>query len=254
MDIKKIKEFTSSKLFLRIVMGISLAVFIGSAIYIIYYFYQDSAMNAQVDDLKTQIFSSDTGDIDITAFEDNEDLVGWIEIEGTSLSYPVVQTPDNEEYYLRRDLDGNYNKNGIPFLSADSSPTGEGGNLVVYGHNMNNDSMFSSLLNYKSSSYYASYPTITYTHVEGTNTYQIIAVCLIDAGEFTAGSTMTPLWPNFIYSTEVEFDEFYENIMSNSLINTGITAEYGDKFITLITCDESIDDGRLVVYGVLIED
>lgn len=78
--------------------------------------------------------------------EQNPDFFGWISIEGTELNYPVMHTPKDEEYYLRRDFNGEDSQSGVPFLSASCY---EGcGNYLIYGHNMKNGSMFATLLAY----------------------------------------------------------------------------------------------------------
>ncbi len=78
--------------------------------------------------------------------EQNPDFFGWISIEGTELNYPVMHTPEDEEYYLRRDFNGEDSQSGVPFLSASCY---EGcGNYLIYGHNMKSGSMFATLLAY----------------------------------------------------------------------------------------------------------
>lgn len=90
--------------------------------------------------------------------EQNPDFFGWISIEDTKINYPVMHTPDDPEYYLRRDFYGGYSQSGVPFLSASCY---EGcGNYLIYGHNMNNGTMFASLLSYADRDYWEKHPTI----------------------------------------------------------------------------------------------
>ena len=76
--------------------------------------------------------------------ERNPDFFGWLSIEGTKLDYPVMHTPEDGEYYQRRNFEGDHSQSGVPFLSADCF---EGcGNYLIYGHHMNNGTMFASLI------------------------------------------------------------------------------------------------------------
>ena len=76
----------------------------------------------------------------------NGDCIGWLSIDGTSISYPVMYTPSEPQKYLRRSFYGQYSQSGVPFL--DSRCSMNGGNLIIYGHNMKNGTMFAPLLSY----------------------------------------------------------------------------------------------------------
>lgn len=76
-------------------------------------------------------------------FEQNNDFFGWLQIEGTAVDYPVMHTPEDPEYYLRKNFDGDYSVSGVPFITSECY---EGcGNYIIYGHNMKNGSMFNSM-------------------------------------------------------------------------------------------------------------
>lgn len=80
----------------------------------------------------------------------NKDIVAWIYSEGTQINYPIVQSKDND-YYLRRLLDGTYNQGGTIFMDYRNNKNFEDYNTIIYGHNMKNNTMFGTLINYKKS-------------------------------------------------------------------------------------------------------
>lgn len=176
---------------------------------------------------------------------DNPDLVGWIEIEGTRINYPVMQTPGTEDYYLHRNFDGEYSKRGCIFLKATCDVFEPSDNIVIYGHNMRDDSMFGELDNYTRKSYWQEHRYITFNTLLEKHTYEIIAVF----------KTTTSVGQGFKYhqfvnaGSEEAFNEFVSTCKELSFYDTGVTAEYGDKLITLSTCEYTLTNGRLVVVA-----
>ena len=107
-------------------------------------------------------------------FEQNADCIGWVCIPGTAVDYPLMHTPEDSEKYLRKDFYGAYSVSGVPFLDGRCSQ--ESANLIIYGHNMNNGTMFGSLKNYTDASYYAEHPTIELETAAGKGLYTIFSV------------------------------------------------------------------------------
>ncbi len=187
-----------------------------------------------------------------TLYERNSDLIGWIEIPGTIVNYPVMQTKEDQNFYLRRDFDKEDDVSGLPFLDARSDILDRTTNLLIYGHNMKNGTMFATLLEYKDQSFYEEHKTIVFNTIYEKAEYEIIAsfrssIAYVDEDVFR--------YYNFIdAATPEEFNSFIENINALTEYDTGITAEYGDELITLSTCDKSIDDGRYVIVAKKIND
>lgn len=179
--------------------------------------------------------------------ERNGDFIGWISIEGTRIDYPVVYRPEEEEYYLRRDFDGNYSYYGTPYL-AENCEIGVSDNLILYGHHMNNGSMFSDLRKYTEQEFYESHKWIQFDTMEEFGTYEILSIFTTTADE-----------NGFAYhlftkaETEAEFDAFLEQCKRRSYYETGVTAVYGDQLLTLSTCEYSRANGRLVVVAKKIQ-
>ena len=174
----------------------------------------------------------------------NEDMFGWIDVEGTGIEYPVMFTPDDPEYYLRRDFSREYSMAGTPFI--DGRTPEESDNYIIYGHNMKNGSMFSELTRYSEEAYMREHPWITLTTSSGEKKYQVIAAFYLnmamDRNDYT--------WFNyFILKDKEVFYEFTERISEASLYPMTANPVYGDRFITLVTCSYHDYDGRFVVIG-----
>lgn len=178
-------------------------------------------------------------------YEQNPDLVGWINIPDTNVNYPVMQTPGNKDYYLKRDFYGEYSTAGCLYVREQCDVFKPSDNLTIYGHNMKNGSMFHDLRKYKKQSYWESHQTFTFDTLYEHHTYQIIAV-------FKTSGTTGKGYPYHQFedaANEEEFNQFVEDIMDLAMYDTGLTAEYGDKLICLSTCEYSISNGRLVVVA-----
>lgn len=179
-------------------------------------------------------------------YERNSDFTGWLCIEDTAVNYPVMLTPDDPEYYLRRDYDGNASASGVPFLGEGCTPDSD--NAIIYGHNMKSGSMFADLTKYIDQSFFQTHPVIQFDTMERSSEYEIIAVFrerVHDKNEanvfryYTYGGSLT----------EEQFNEYLVNIKELSIYDTGVTASYGDQLLTLSTCSYHSTDGRFVVVA-----
>lgn len=179
--------------------------------------------------------------------EENEDIVGWIEIEDTNISYPVLQGKDNE-YYLNHNYKKEKSQKGSVFLDANYDWSIPSNNLIIYGHNIVNDLMFKDLLKYANEEFYKEHPVIRFTTKENDGEYEIISA--FKSKVFNKSDTNVFRYYNFINAeTEEEYNEFVENAKKASLYDIEETAEYGEELITLITCSYHTTDGRFVVIG-----
>ena len=178
-------------------------------------------------------------------FMQNPDLIGWLTIDGTSIDYPVMWTPEDPEYYSHRGFDKEDSNNGLLFMDELSSVDEFGGNVIIYGHNMKNGSMFADLLNYESESYWDSHKTIQFDTLTESRVYEIAAV--------VKSNDVEELPFEFTTARDDGAEDVIENMESASLYDTGVDMAYGDDFLTLATCDYSVDDGRLVVMAKRIQ-
>ncbi len=169
--------------------------------------------------------------------ERNPDLFGWIRIDGTELNYPVMYTPDDPEHYLRRAFDGTYAVSGVPFLDADCD-TGCG-NYLIYGHNMNDGTMFATLLDYADETFWREHPVIRFDTVDAPGEYEVLAAFYTRIND--ADETGEFRYYDYADLTDEEtFTEYIRQVRGASLYDTGVTARYGDQLLTLTTCSYHI--------------
>ncbi|MDE7299364.1 MAG: class B sortase [Lachnospiraceae bacterium] len=180
-------------------------------------------------------------------YKRNSDMAGWIQIPGTVVNYPVMLTPDDEEYYLKKGFDKKFDINGIPFMDARCSVAEPTTNFLIYGHNMKNGSMFSALLNYEREDFYKEHPGIRFDTIYETGQYEIVGVFRT---QIAFEGEETYRYYQFIQAeSRKEYDAYIAYVKENAFYDTGITAEYGTQLLTLSTCDRSIEEGRLVVVA-----
>ena len=181
-------------------------------------------------------------------YEINRDMVGWIQIDGTAIDYPVVQTPDKPNFYLRRNF---YKENatcGTIYVREACNVNQPSDNVTVYGHNMRNGTMFADLHKYEKKSFWEDHRYVNFDTLHEYRTYEIFAIIKTTA-DLTKGFSYH-VYDTF--ATEKAFNEYVSTCQNLSLYDTGIEPVFGDKLLTLSTCDKSISDGRLVVVCRLI--
>lgn len=180
-------------------------------------------------------------DMDFSALrQQNPDVLGWILIPGTRVSYPVVQGTDNS-YYLDHTWRGGKNSVGAIFMDYRNSGDLSDFNTIIYGHRMNNRSMFGTLSQYKSRSYWQAHPYVYLTDDSGTHRYEIFA-----AGEVSVDSDVYRLG----LRSNSGRQSFLDSCLSLSALNTGVTPHVYDKVLTLSTCTGNGHATRWVVQAV----
>ena len=175
----------------------------------------------------------------------NSDVVGWIKIENTNIDYPVMQ---NGDYYLHRNIYKQYSSHGTPYL-AEYCNIQYSDNLIIYGHHMNDNSMFAQLDNYKKHSFYEDHKYIKfYSYYNGKTIEKTYEVAI--AFKTVVYSDKGFKYYNYTNFSDVqELNDFIENCRKLEFYNTGIDINYGDKLITLSTCEYSQKNGRIVVVA-----
>ena len=175
----------------------------------------------------------------------NSDVVGWIKIENTNIDYPVMQ---NGDYYLHRNIYKNYSSHGTPYL-AEYCNIQYSDNLIIYGHHMNDNSMFAQLDNYKKHSFYENHKYIKfYSYYNGITIEKTYEIAI--AFKTVVYSDKGFKYYNYTNFSDVqELNDFIENCRKLEFYNTGIDINYGDKLITLSTCEYSQKNGRIVVVA-----
>ena len=210
---------------LTVIQVLLVLIFVGCCGYLGKYFYDSHKAESGFDELKKVVEKTERADatdgyIDKRAdngmlecyyslYQKNNDMVGWIKIPDTPVDYPVVKYSDNE-FYLHKNFNKEYQFSGIPFLDYQSND--ESVNKIIYAHNMKNGTMFASLVDYEDKSFYDGHKNIMYD-------------TLYDKGE---------------YVTQAKSRSFYD---------TGVNTVYGDSLITLSTCAYHTSNERFVVIA-----
>ena len=172
----------------------------------------------------------------------NNDIVGWIKIDNTNIDYPVMQTKESPNYYLRRNFYKQYSILGTPYI-AENCNIETSDNLIIYGHHINGNKMFGELENYKSKEYYNAHKIIKFYTMKEKAEYEIIAVFK------TVVYTGFQYYKFYDAENEREFNTFIQKCKELSFYDIEKTVVYGDKLITLSTCEYSNQNGRLVVIA-----
>lgn len=173
--------------------------------------------------------------------EENPDVIGWIRFDNSEISYPLMQGKDND-YYLKRNYQGEKNNAGSIFLEASNSPDLEDSHSIIYGHNMKDLSMFGSLKEYKYKDYYKDHPYFTIYTLDQVYRYQIFAYYDISMYGDVYNNQFGP---------DDFFQSFIDTMVSRSYYDTGVRPQKTDKIITLSTC--STEGNRFVVNAVRIQ-
>ena len=243
----------NANIYVSIISGFLLC-FILSLTFIISY-YQDSAKQEAIYDELVEVVEEEKIKNDesnlLKEYQDlylqNDDMVGWIKIDGTKINYPVMQTVDEPNFYLRRGFDKKYTIYGCPYMQENCNVDKPSDNLVIYGHHMNDGTMFANLMKYTKKSFWEEHKTIVFDTLEEHKEYEVMAafktVVYSDSPESFK-------YYHFVDAeNEEEFNAFVEKCKELSFYDTGVEAEYGDKFITLSTCEYSKKNSRMVVVA-----
>lgn len=170
--------------------------------------------------------------------QENEDYIGWIIVEDTNINYPIVQCGDND-YYLSHTFERAENAAGTLFVDYQIAEGMDARNVIVYGHNMKNGSMFANLKKYREEEFYENHKTFQVYTESGFYTYEVFSVYITspDSDTYTIG-----------LADNTDFMNYIEKMQAQSIYSTGVTVNENDKIITLSTCvNKNVD--RLIVQA-----
>lgn len=228
------------------------AILVTSIIYIIMNYTDDKKQNKVFEELESIIMEEqeekdeEKKDESINLkelYELNNDFIGWLKINDTNISYPVMQTDNNrKDYYLRKNFYKEYSQLGTPYI-AEYCNVQTSDNVIIYGHHITNYQMFGELEKYKNKEFYDNHKMINFNTIYRNADYEIIAVFK------TVAHTGFKYYEFINSNSQNEFDTFIKRCKELSLYETGKTAKYGDKLLTLSTCEYSAKNGRLVVVA-----
>lgn len=178
-------------------------------------------------------------------YEKNPDLAGWLTIPGTRIDYPVMYSPDEPERYLHANFEVSYSFAGLPFLDAACDT--ESGNRIIYAHNMLDGSMFRTLLKYQQKDFWQRSPVISFNTLYEEQEYEVVAAFYDKV--YKKSDTNFKFYQFYDTSDQSRFDEAMAYYREHALYDTGVTAQCGDLFLTLVTCAYQTENGRFVVVA-----
>lgn len=177
---------------------------------------------------------------------ENPHMAGWIAIPGTVIDYPVMYTPEDPEYYLRRAFDGSYAVSGSIFVGEGCDPNSN--HVILYGHRMDDGSMFGELSQYAEETFAKEHPTIRYDTLEEEGEFQVLGAFYSKV--YTQEDENVFRYYRYTDLSDPDvFQEYVEQVKAASLYDTGIDPAYGDRILTLSTCSYHTQEGRFVVVA-----
>lgn len=246
-DINDIKQKPLS-LHFKIIIAVLIISLVLSSVLVGSFFMQSTAHKSLLANAAAVFRSDQSGEAIKTLSQKNKDIKGWIEIEGAGINCAVCQG-DNDTFYINHNQLGKKSRYGALFLSEKDSFERTGGdrNIVIFGNNMKDGTMFGSLKKYRNLNFYKQNPCINLYYGEEVETYIIFAVMLVSSSADDNGEVYKPYKSYF--ADNAEFDSWLKESYSRSLIDTTVKAEYGDDILTLVTLADDFDGARLVVMA-----
>ncbi len=183
--------------------------------------------------------------------KENEEVIGWLEIAGTNINYPVCQAKDND-YYLNHNYKKEESETGCLFLDKDFDLINGSSNYLIYGHRNKQGLMFEDLIKYSKEDFYKEHKQIKFTTEKEDATYEIISV--FKSRVFYKNEQNVFRYYYFVNAdTEEEYNNFVNESKKISIYDTGTTATFGEQLLTLSTCEYSQENGRFVVIAKKIQ-
>lgn len=241
-----------------IIQIICTAVFLCCGAYLGKYYYDSYSANKELSDLQQIVENAEenSGDDEARAengmlsgyyelYKQNSDIVGWIKIADTKIDYPVMQNTDNNEFYLHKSFEKEYQYCGLPFADYQCDVNKPSDNVIIYAHNMKDGSMFAALLKYEDYDFLLEHPIIEFDTLYERGEYEILY-----AFRTKQENKHELKYHEFIDAgNQEDFYEFIETVKKLSVYNNDKQADYGDKLLTLSTCSYNSSNERFVVVA-----
>lgn len=228
----------------KIIIFVFIISLVLSMLFVTRFFAQGIFHKKLLSDAK-DVFYNNKSNVAIQALAiDNPDIKGWLKINNTQIDCAVCQGEDNDFYTNHNQL-GKKSRHGALFLSSDDTFSRKGGdrNIVIYGNNMDDGTMFGTLKQYRNLSFYKQNPCIELYYGNKNESYIVFAVMLVDSSSKDYDFTKSR------FSDKSEFRSWYGETCDRSIINTTVPVEYGDSLLTLVTSADDFDGAQLVVMA-----
>ncbi len=248
---------------LKIIIAVVLSILlIGAIIYLTLHFYNANKNKELYGELTQDITPDETtnqlAEVKSKFAEkvkelqkENADVKGWIRIEDTKINYPLLQT-DNNDYYLTHNYKKEYSIYGSIFINNNCNLKNDNANVIIYGHRMKDGSMFDNLIKYEDKAFYEQHPIIKIATEEGEQEYEIIYV-FKSRVFYQDEKDVFRFYRYYDFKDKKQYNEYLSNCKKIQLYDTGKTATYGKQLITLITCEYSQQNGRMVLVAKKVQ-
>lgn len=236
----------------KIVRIVALIALIASLCVLAFYIIgdlQDAKTDDDIKDLKgkdTEVKIPEVLDEYASLYAENKDTIGWLKIDGTEIDYVVMQAPDEINKYLRNDFYGKSSARGCLFVD-EYCDIFKSDNIIVYGHNMKDGTMFGTLDRFANESFYSKHKLIQFDTIYEKHTYEVVAAIKTEIPP--KGEKVFRYYEYTSSNDEETFLEYADFIEKNKLYDTGVEINPGDKLLTLSTCAYHTTDGRFVVVA-----
>ena len=246
---KKRKKLSFKKITVFLIVLIFLGMFIYSAIRIINYL-GDNKENKEIKETINEYIVVDDNNDDINSKYDinfselkkqNSDTVAYLKVDNTNIDYVVLKANDNS-YYLNHNFNKNYNVSGWVFADYHNKFNGSDKNIVIFGHNTYDGSMFGSLGNVLDESWYTKDEKILLVTEKETHLYQVFSIYTVNNEEY---------YINTIFNSDSEYRVFLETIKARSIYNFNVYLDDTTQILTLSTCTAS-GTGRVVLHAKMV--
>lgn len=257
---KKSRHSRQANKLKNLILVVLVFIFVIGIVYISYYLYnrnKDKKVNTDIlNDIEVDIteITPQKTEVMIKLEElqkENNEIIGWLEIEGTNINSPVLQTTDND-FYLTHNYKKEKASSGSLFLDKDFDLENGSSNYLIYGHRNKQGLMFEDLLKYAKEDFYKEHKTIKFTTNKEEAIYEILAV-FYSRVYYKSEKDVFRYYYFVNANNEAEYNEFINEAKKASIYDTGITAKYGEQLLTLSTCEYSKEDGRFAIVAKKIK-
>jgi len=238
-----------------IFMVICFAIFLGCISYMLYDSYNKNKDKNSIAEIEKEYFEENKekeSKLELVQKvqelkKENDEVIGWIKIGDSKIDFPLLQNADNE-YYLTHDYKKQNNRYGSIFLKSECDINDVNSNLLIYGHNMGDEERFNCLLNYKDKEYYKTHKTIKLATESEEREYEVIST-FKSRIFYQDEKNVFRFYQSFKFANENEYNTYLDNAKKIQFYDTGVVANYGEQLLTLVTCEYSQENGRMVVIA-----
>ncbi len=260
------KKDSLLQIIIKVLLFVCIITLIVSSVYIVNYFLVAKKQEEIIDESR-KIWHSvpftptvekeelSPGNVEVISeaeklmLKENSDFKGWIKINNTKIDNPIYQTSNNK-YYLDHNQKKQYSVYGALYFDYKNKITQDETdcNLVVYGHEMRNGSMFGELKKLKDLNFYKQNPTIEFSTLYRDSYYKIYAIFVLNADKKDDNGYVYNIFRKKFRDSS-DFNAWTEEAYKRSLIETNVDVELGDNILTLVTCSSDFENSRLVVMA-----